>query len=475
MTPLFRRSSSTDAAFERLYRRHVTDVYRYAYAVLGEQADAEDVTQTTFLNAYRAYQRGERAEKPENWLIAIAHNVCRQRFRQAKRRPEVGLGDLEPVAPEPEGPSAEDLRRAFSQLPPNQREALVMRELEGRSYAEISAIMGISPSALETLIFRARRTLREQLEEQLTCDEAAFALSQQADGRLTADGKRSLRAHLRACPECARTAQRDRAIRGALKGVLAVPLPSSLASFFGGGAGSVAAGSAAAGVGVKAVTLLAAGAVAAGGGTYVVAKEQHHPRAPHRAAAAAAPVERAATPVAAAPVRARAAVVALRNEHPARKAKRHVVHVHRPGHGPKAVPRAVPHEVPASQGTPKRGAAESPRRSTHAPSVPPGQAKRSESAAPATHGRSQAARSRTHGRSSTQEPPAASPDPPGHADPPAANPQGNGETGPPAESPAAPQSTLPLPVTLPDVPPGRLVPKGPPDQPADLVRGGGRH
>jgi RNA polymerase sigma-70 factor (ECF subfamily) len=132
VTPLFRRSS-TDAAFERLYRRHVTEVYRYAYAVLGEQADAEDVTQTTFLNAYRAYCRGERPEKAQNWLITIAHNVCRQRFRQAKRRPEVALEHVETVvAPEREGPSAEELRRAFGQLPPSQREALVMRELEGR-------------------------------------------------------------------------------------------------------------------------------------------------------------------------------------------------------------------------------------------------------------------------------------------------------------------------------------------------------
>ena len=52
-------------------------------------ADAEDVTQTTFLNAYRAYvEKGSRPEKPQNWLIAIAHNVCRQRFRQSARRPQ---------------------------------------------------------------------------------------------------------------------------------------------------------------------------------------------------------------------------------------------------------------------------------------------------------------------------------------------------------------------------------------------------
>src|SRR5579884_2212640 len=91
-------ASGADRAFERLYRRHALDVYRYAFGVLRNQADAEDVTQTTFLNAYRALERGERPEAPQHWLISIAHNVCRQRFRTAQRRVrEVGL-DLEAAA-----------------------------------------------------------------------------------------------------------------------------------------------------------------------------------------------------------------------------------------------------------------------------------------------------------------------------------------------------------------------------------------
>ena len=58
-----------DEAFERLYRRYVKDVYHYALALLRNPADAEDVTQTTFLNAYRAYSRGDEILKPQNWLI----------------------------------------------------------------------------------------------------------------------------------------------------------------------------------------------------------------------------------------------------------------------------------------------------------------------------------------------------------------------------------------------------------------------
>ena len=72
---------------DELYRAHAPAVYRYAYAVLGNQADAEDVTQTTFMNALRALERGEHPRKPENWLVTIAHNLIRQRWRQQQARP----------------------------------------------------------------------------------------------------------------------------------------------------------------------------------------------------------------------------------------------------------------------------------------------------------------------------------------------------------------------------------------------------
>ncbi len=83
---LLKLRPSADRAFEQLYRRHARDVYQYALALLTNPADAEDVTQTTFLNAYRALQRGDRPRRPHNWLIAIAHNVCRMRWRQAGHR-----------------------------------------------------------------------------------------------------------------------------------------------------------------------------------------------------------------------------------------------------------------------------------------------------------------------------------------------------------------------------------------------------
>jgi RNA polymerase sigma-70 factor (ECF subfamily) len=264
MTPLLAQRPRSDRAFERMYKRHVGDVYRYALAVMRNPADAEDVTQTTFLNAYRSYvEKGNRPEKPQNWLIAIAHNVCRQRFRQSARRPsEVAFeDDIADTIVDDETPTGDDIRRALSHLAFNQRAALVMRELEGRSYAEIAEILEVSTSAVETLIFRARRALREQLEGSLTCGEAEFAISRQLDGRLPRPERGQLRAHLRECPECSAFARRQRAQRGALKSLMLVPLPGSLGSFFGGGGAAVGTGLA-----LKAAAAVTAGLAIGGAG-----------------------------------------------------------------------------------------------------------------------------------------------------------------------------------------------------------------
>src|SRR5262249_55564477 len=149
-------------------------------------------------------------------------------------------------------------------LPFNQRSALVMRELEGRSYPEIAEILGVSVSAIETLIFRARRALREQLEGSLTCSEAELALSRQLDGRLARADRGQLRAPPRACRECARLARRLRAQRAAWSGLGAIPLPASLGSLFGGGAAAVGTA-----VTIKAVAFTTLGLLV-GGSAYEV-------------------------------------------------------------------------------------------------------------------------------------------------------------------------------------------------------------
>jgi RNA polymerase sigma-70 factor, ECF subfamily len=216
LAPL-RRTRGVEPAFEQLYKEHAREVYQYALALLTNPADAEDATQTAFLNAYRAYERGERPQKPHNWLIAITHNVCRMRWRQAGSRPrEVALEEApEPAALQHERANLDEVLKALAGLSFNQRSALVMRELEGRSYQEIAGVLGISVGAVEALLFRARRRLK---------------LHRSAIGVLTT-----------------------------------VPLPGSLTSFLGGaGGGAVAAGGAAVGADLvlKAAAVVVAGTVA---------------------------------------------------------------------------------------------------------------------------------------------------------------------------------------------------------------------
>ena len=225
MTPMLAQRPRTDRAFERMYRRHVQEVYRYALVVLRSPEDAEDVAQMTFLNAYRAFQRGERLRSARTWLIALAHELCHQRVSQEGRLDEVAVTDEEL-------PTNHDIRRALGHLAFDERAALIMREVEGRSYAEIAEILNVSVGAVETLIFRARRALREELEGALTCHEAERTISRRLDGRLARSERRSLRRHLRDCADCPRFERSQRAQRLALRSLANVPLPSSLASFF---------------------------------------------------------------------------------------------------------------------------------------------------------------------------------------------------------------------------------------------------
>jgi RNA polymerase sigma factor (sigma-70 family) len=258
MSALFR--GLTAPSFDRLYQRHAPAVYRYVYAVLGNHADAEDVTQQTFLNAFRSMAQGTKPRKAENWLITIAHNEVRRHFRRTHGRPlEVELDERLPHPPkEVEDPSLADLLRALQHLPPEQRAALVMREFEGRSYKEIAQILGVTPDALEGLIFRARRGLAEHLEGALTCAEAEDALLRRLDSRLKRREAKRLKDHLHECQGCVRFATVQKRQRSLLKGLSVLPIPASLYLFRGEQAALAA--------GMGTATAAGGTAVAGGGG-----------------------------------------------------------------------------------------------------------------------------------------------------------------------------------------------------------------
>lgn len=325
-------------AADDLYRRHGSEVYRYAFAVLGNHADAEDVTQTTFLNAYRSLEQGVRPRKPSNWLLVIAGNAIKQRFRQASARPrEVALDDrVEDATPDDAGPTVGEVLTALSRIPPHQRQAIVLREFEGRSYREIADILGVTTSALETLLFRARRSLADELENQLTCADAQFAISQAADGRLARKEKRRLRRHVGDCPDCARFARLQQRQRRALRRLTLVPAPVSfslegsanaaaLPVLSTGATASVAAsaggGALAGGVVVKVAAVVAAAGVAGGVGVVGAAEvePQHAGPRPALAEQPGEPAEVARTRVA---VPARGGAATDKNASPAERGRR---------------------------------------------------------------------------------------------------------------------------------------------------------
>ena len=328
--------------------------------------------------------------------------MCRQRFRQSARRPtEVAFDDDAGAAlvEDDDAPTADDIRRALGHLAFNQRAALVMRELEGRSYAEIAEILELSPSAVETLIFRARRALREQLESSLTCGEAELAISRQLDGRLPRGSKAALRAHLRECRECATFARRQRAQRAAIRSLAAIPVPTSLTSLFGGGGAAVGTGLA-----VKAAVAVTAG-VAIGGAGYAGVQEavEHHTHAKQPAATSgtAPHVARRHATQRAAAVHSRAAVKSRRSAvHGLQHVRTRKVHAHIAGRAHVArrehVARArahgrvhsTPHagnSVQRAQTPPARGHVTHVQHSQR-PSVPPGRTKSHHVAHSASHG-----------------------------------------------------------------------------------------
>jgi RNA polymerase sigma-70 factor, ECF subfamily len=159
------RRLTSDASFERLYRRHRRDVYGAVLRDVRDPDEAEDVTQIAFLNAFRALRRGEEPEKPRAWLVTIARNVVRRRYRALATRPrEVLLDpDAAPDLSDLDGPSAGEIAAAIRRLPPNQRAVILLREIQGLSYAEIATELDLSLAAVETLIFRARGNLEGEL------------------------------------------------------------------------------------------------------------------------------------------------------------------------------------------------------------------------------------------------------------------------------------------------------------------------
>jgi RNA polymerase sigma-70 factor, ECF subfamily len=165
-----------DRAFEQLYRDHLRDVYSYAYYRIGNHHDAEDVTEQTFLQAYRHFARAreESAGRPlRPWLIRIAHNLAANHHRDRARKPTAALENVEPPT-HPHGTEQvvegrermREVMTGLTQLHEDRREALIMRFALGMSNREIARALGRSDGATKVLIHRSIKQLEELLAEQ---------------------------------------------------------------------------------------------------------------------------------------------------------------------------------------------------------------------------------------------------------------------------------------------------------------------
>ncbi len=160
-----------DARFSDLYRAHLKDVYSYSYYRVGNHHDAEDLTEQTFLQAYRHFERALRESdgRPlRPWLIRIAHNLAANLYRDRSRKPQTPLDSVaEPDAlhtTEDLVEGREELRHILAgvqQLPDDRREALIMRFALGMDNKEIARALGRTDGATKVLIHRAIKQLEE--------------------------------------------------------------------------------------------------------------------------------------------------------------------------------------------------------------------------------------------------------------------------------------------------------------------------
>jgi RNA polymerase sigma-70 factor (ECF subfamily) len=164
-----------DADFSELYRRHLRDVYSYAYYRVGNHHDAEDLTEQTFLQAYRHFERAQRESEGRPlrpWLIRIAHNLAANFYRDRARRPEAAMEDAAIISAPHDVESLVEGRdelgrilEAVQKLPDDRREALIMRFALGMDNREIARALGRSDGATKVLIHRAIRQLEGLVDE----------------------------------------------------------------------------------------------------------------------------------------------------------------------------------------------------------------------------------------------------------------------------------------------------------------------
>jgi RNA polymerase sigma-70 factor (ECF subfamily) len=179
-----RLAAGQDAALNDLMERHATPVFHFLCRVVGNEDDANDLAQETFVRVFRARGDFQADKRFSTWLFTIAANLARNHFRWRARHPNVSLeaetGETEQTlgntlpandpAPNEQALATERaaaVRFAVGKLPEDMREAIVLCEWEELSIAEAAAILESTPKAVESRLYRARQILRERLKSWL--------------------------------------------------------------------------------------------------------------------------------------------------------------------------------------------------------------------------------------------------------------------------------------------------------------------
>jgi RNA polymerase sigma-70 factor, ECF subfamily len=179
-----RLQAGHDAALNDLMERHATPVFRFLCRMVGNEDDANDLAQETFVRVFKSRASFRPEQKFSTWLFTIAANLARNHFRWRARHPNLSLDAGNPESEQSladtlpaTGPAPNDaavrveraqaVRLAVGNLPEDLREAIVLCEWEERSVAEAATILEATPKAVESRLYRARQILRERLRSWL--------------------------------------------------------------------------------------------------------------------------------------------------------------------------------------------------------------------------------------------------------------------------------------------------------------------